>query len=125
MQAHSCRDRCAAIPGNFLESLPRGGDLYLLSGVIHDWNDEGAKRILRNCRNAMRSGGKVLVVECIVPDGDEPSFSKLLDLNMMVMTGGRERTEREFRELIDLSGLEVTGIIPTISPLRIIEAVRK
>lgn len=124
IQANTCRDRCAAISGNFLSSLPRGGDLYLLSGVIHDWDDERAERILQNCRNAMRLGGKVLVVECIMPDGDEPSFSKLLDLNMMVMTGGRERTEREFRGLFDNSGLKVTKIFSTLCPLRIIEAVR-
>jgi hypothetical protein len=124
IQAHACRDRCAAIPGNFFGSLPRGGDVYLLSGVIHDWDDEGAKRILKNCRNAMRLEAKVLVIECIMPEGDEPSFSKLLDLNMMVMTGGRERTAREFRDLFDSCGLAMKRIIPTISPLRIIEAVR-
>ena len=122
IQAHSCSDRCAAIPGDFLKSLPRGGDVYLLSGVIHDWDDEGAKRILKNCRNAMRPGGKILVIESIVPEGDEPSFSKLLDLNMMVMTGGRERTESEFRHLFDGCGLTLRRIIPTIAPLRIIEA---
>jgi len=120
-----CHDRCAAIAGNFLESLPRGADLYLLSGVVHDWDDPGAERILRNCRNAMRSHGKVLVVECIVPESDEPSFSKLLDLNMMVMTGGRERTEREFRDLFDAADLRLNRIIPTASSLSILEAVRK
>ncbi|HWC16119.1 MAG TPA: methyltransferase [Terriglobales bacterium] len=124
IRSHPCRDRCAAISGNFFESILRGGDLYLLSGVIHDWNDEAAETILRNCRNSMRPQGKVLAVECIVPEGDEPSFTKLLDLNMMVMTGGRERTEREFRKLFGSSGLSITKIISTPSPLRIIEAVR-
>lgn len=125
IQAHTCRDRCAGLAGDFLKSLPRGGDLYLLSGVIHDWNDEGAERILRNCRTAMRPGGKVLVVECIVPKGNEPSFSKLLDLNMMVMTGGRERTEQEFRELFCAAGLRLKRLFPTVSPLSILEAVRQ
>jgi hypothetical protein len=120
-----CRDRCAAIAGNFLESLPRGADLYLLSGVIHDWDDRGAQLILRNCRNAMRSNGRVLVVECVVPDGSEPSFSKLLDLNMLVMTGGRERTAGEFLDLLSEAGLKLSRIIPTASPLSIIEAVCK
>ena len=123
IQDHSCRDRCAAIPGNFLKSLPRGGDVYLLSGVIHDWDDEGAKRILKNCRNAMRRDGKVLVIECILPEGNEPSFSTLLDLNMMVMTGGRERTQREFNALFDSAGLKATRVIRTISPLSVIEAI--
>ena len=123
MQPCNCRGRFAAVAGNFLESLPRGGDLYLLSGVIHDWNNQNAQIILSNCRSAMRPQGKVLLVECVVPERDNPSFSKLLDLNMMVMTGGRERTEREFRELFGNSGLRVTRVIPTLSPLRIIEAV--
>lgn len=125
MQSCTCRGRFAAIAGNFFKSLPRGGDLYFLSGVLHDWSNQSAHTILSNCRSAMRPHGKVLIVECIVPETDDPSFSKLLDLNMMVMTGGRERTEREFRELLEDAGLAVTKIIPTISPLRIIEAVRK
>jgi O-methyltransferase domain/Dimerisation domain len=124
IRSHACRDRCSAISGNFFQSIPRGGDLYLLSGVIHDWDDEAAELILKNCRNSMRPQSKVLAVECIVPEGDEPSFSKLLDLNMMVMTGGRERTEREFRELFGRSGLSITKVVSTPSPLRIIEAVR-
>lgn len=125
IEAHPCHDRCTAIAENFLKSLPHGADLYLLSGVIHDWGNQAAERILKNCRNAMRPDGKVLVVECVVPDGDEPSFSKLLDLNMMVMTGGRERTEREFRELFGAAGLTLIRTIPTVSPLSILEAVRK
>jgi hypothetical protein len=125
IESLGCRDRCAAVAGNFLESLPRGADSYLLSGVIHDWNDPAAVRILKNCRNAMRSRGKVLVIECVVPDGDESSFSKLLDLNMMVMTGGRERTAGEFRDLFHAADLELNRIIPTASPLSILEAVCK
>src|SRR3954471_6681285 len=66
IEAHSCHDRCAAIAENFLKSLPHGADLYLLSGVIHDWGNQAAERILKNCRNAMRPDGKVLVVECVV-----------------------------------------------------------
>jgi len=124
IRSHACRDRCAAISGNFFRSVPHGGDVYLLSGIIHDWDDEAAEIILKNCRNSMRPQGKVLAIECVVPESDEPSFSKLLDLNMMVMTGGRERTEREFRELFDNSGLRVTEVISTLSPLRVIEAVR-
>jgi hypothetical protein len=124
IRSHACRDRCAAISGNFFQSIPSGGDLYLLSGVIHDWDDEAAELILKNCRNSMRPQGKVLAIECVVPESDEPSFSKLLDLNMMVMTGGRERTEREFRELFGNSGLSITKVVSTPSPLRIIEAVR-
>jgi hypothetical protein len=123
IESHPCSHRCAAIALNFLDSLPHGADVYLLSGVIHDWNDEAARRILRNCRVGMGKTAKLLVVECVMPAGNEPSFSKLLDLNMMVMTGGRERTEREFRELLDDAGLKLNRIIPTVSPLSILEAV--
>ena len=73
----------------------------------------------------MRRNGRVLVVECIVPDGNESSFSKLLDLNMMVMTGGRERTEQEFRDLFDAAGLTLSRVVKTASPLSILEAIRK
>lgn len=124
IESLACRERCAAVAGNFLQSVPRGADLYMLSGVIHDWDDQGAHLILRNCRNSMRANGRILIVECVVPDGGEPSFSKLLDLNMLVMTGGRERTAGEFIDLLSQSGLKLSRIIPTASPLSIIEAVR-
>ena len=123
IESSPCYDRCATVAGSFLQSIPRGADLYMLSGVIHDWDDQGAHLILRNCRSAMRSHGRVLVVECVVPDGSEPSFSKLLDLNMLVMTGGRERTQSEFVQLLSASGLKLRRIIPTASPLSIIEAI--
>ena len=115
------RPRCTLVPGNLLEPLPRGGNLYLLSGVIHDWDDDEAIRILDQCRCAMAPDGKVLVVESILPAGDGSAFGALLDLNMLVMTGGRERTEREFRRLFDAAGLVVTRITPTLAPQSAIE----
>jgi hypothetical protein len=114
-------DRRALVPGNFLESVPPGADVYLMSGVVHDWDDERAARILANCRASMARTGRVLVVECVVPEGDESSFSKLLDLNMLVMNGGRERTKAEFQELFDAAGLRMTRVIPTLSPLSVVE----
>jgi hypothetical protein len=113
--------RCALVPGNLLEPLPRGGNLYLLSGVIHDWDDDDAIKILDHCRRAMAPDGKVLVVETILPARDESAFGALLDLNMLVMTGGRERTEREFHRLFDAAGLVVTRITPTLAPQWAIE----
>jgi len=115
------RPRCTLVPGNLLEPLPRGGNLYLLSGVIHDWDDDDAIKILEHCRRAMAPHGKVLVVESILPAGDGSAFGALLDLNMLVMTGGRERTEREFRRLFDAAGLVVTRITPTLAPQWTIE----
>jgi len=111
------------VPGNFLESVPPGADVYLMSGVIHDWDDERAVRILANYRASMARTGRVLVVECVVPDGGENSFSKLLDLNMLVMNGGRERTKGEFQELLEAAGLRMTRVIPTLSPLSVVEGV--
>ena len=114
-------DRRSLVPGNFLEAVPPGADVYLMSGVVHDWDDERAVRILANCRASMARAGRVLVVECVVPEGDESSFSKLLDLNMLVMNGGRERTQAEFQELFDAAGLRMTRVIPTLSPLSVVE----
>jgi hypothetical protein len=116
--------RCTLVSGSFLEQVPPGAEIYLMSGVLHDWGDESAATILGNCRRAMAPSGRVLAVECVVPDGPEASFSKLLDLNMLVMNGGRERTTAEFRALFTAAGLRLTRIIPTLSPLSLIEGVR-
>jgi O-methyltransferase domain/Dimerisation domain len=117
--------RCSHVIGNFFESVPQGADAYLLCGVVHDWDDDLAIRILSNCRKAMTRNGRVLIVDMIVPETNSPSFSKLLDLNMMVMTGGRERTKAEFHALLDAADYRVTRIIPTMAPQSIIEAVPK
>jgi hypothetical protein len=92
--------------GDFFTSVPQGADAYLLSGVIHDWDDSRALTILRNCRKAMTENSKVLLVDMIVPDAASASFSKLLDLNMLVMNGGRERTKAEFCSLLDCCRLQ-------------------
>jgi O-methyltransferase/methyltransferase family protein len=121
LEAAPGADRRSLVPGNFLEAVPPGADAYLMSGVVHDWDDERAVRILANCRASMARTGRVLVVECVVPDGDENSFTKLLDLNMLVMNGGRERTKAEFQRLFAAAGLRMTRVIPTLSPLSIVE----
>jgi hypothetical protein len=95
-----------------------------MSGVIHDWDDERAVRILENCRRAMAPNGKVLVVEMVLPSSNEPSFAAMLDLNMLVMNGGRERTEKDFQQLFDAAGLRVTRLIPTLAPQWVIEGTR-
>jgi hypothetical protein len=123
--AHPCRQRCALHAGNLLEAVPQGASGYLMSGVIHDWDDEHAIRILDNCRRAMAQNGRVLVVEMVLPSRDESSFAALLDLNMLVMNGGRERTEDEFRQLFDAAGLQITRLIPTLAPQWLIEGTRR
>jgi hypothetical protein len=117
--------RCSYITGDFFTSVPQGADAYLLCGVIHDRDDPRAITILRNCRRAMAEKGRVLLVDMVVPDTDATSFSKLLDLNMLAMTGGQERTKEEFRALLDAANYELTRIIPTMAPQSIIEAVPK
>jgi hypothetical protein len=125
VEAHLSQSRCTLVAGNLLEPLPRGGNLYLLSGVIHDWDDDDAVTILEQCRRAMTPNGRVLVVESVLPETDASAFGALLDLNMLVMTGGRERTEREFRRLFDAAGFEITRMTPTLAPQWSIEASSK
>ena len=117
--------RCSYVTGDFFASVPQGADAYLLSGVIHDWDDRRAITILRNCRRAMTGKGRVLIVDMVVPDSDAMSFSKVLDLNMLAMTGGRERTRTEFHAVLDAANFELTRITPTIAPQSVIEAVPK
>jgi O-methyltransferase/methyltransferase family protein len=115
--------RCTPIAGDFFESVPEGADAYLLSTVIHDWDDERASLILRNCRRAMSSGARLLLAEAVVPPLNEYHFSKHMDLEIMVMYGGRERTEAEYRRLLAAEGFEVTQVLETVTPFSLIEAV--
>jgi hypothetical protein len=121
LASHPCRQRCALRAGNLLEAVPEGASAYLMSGVLHDWDDDRAVRILDHCRRAMAPNGKVLVVEMMLPSGDAPRLAALLDLNMLVMNGGRERTADDFRHLFDAAGLQVTRLIPTLAPQWVIE----
>jgi cyclopropane fatty-acyl-phospholipid synthase-like methyltransferase len=124
-QTVSGAERCSYVAGNFFDSVPGKADAYLLCGVLHDWNDDLAVAILSNCRKAMAKNGRVLMLEMIMPKARSASFRKILDLNMMVMTGGRERTKSEFHALLDASNLRVTRIVPTLAPQSIIEAIPK
>lgn len=115
--------RCEIVSGSFFESVPKGSDIYTLKRVLHDWNDRSGEMILKNCRNSMPPGGKVMVVEAIVPEGNGSDLIKDVDVYMMALFPGRERTEGEFRSLFDSAGLKLTNIIPTKSDLSIIEGV--
>jgi len=117
--------RCAAVAGDFFGSLPRGADVYILKNVIHDWDDNRSITILGNCQRALARNGRVLVVETVMSPHDGPSFDTLMDLNMLVISGGRERGEAEYRALFDAAGLRLTKILPTVSPLSVIEGMRK
>lgn len=123
LDKHGVTDRCETVGGDFFQSVPTGGDAYIMKHIIHDWNDEQCITLFQNCRKAMAEGGKVLVVEMIVPEGNEPSPAKFLDLQMLQYLPGCERTENEYKELFDKAGLKLTKIIPTMSPFSIIEGV--
>lgn len=119
----SLRDRCEVIAGDFFESVPRGGDAYIMKHIIHDWDEEQSVRLLKNCADAMTSNSTLLVVEMVVTSGNDPFVGKLLDLEMLLI-GGRERTEIEYRRLFETAGFKLTRVVPTQSPVSVIEGVR-
>lgn len=121
----ACRvsDRCGFVGGDFFDSVPAGGDAYLLRHVLHDWEDEKAVAILGKCRDAMQPEGRVLVVETVIPSGNEPCFGKWLDL-MMLLVGGRERTREQYAELFSAAGLRVARVVPTAHEVSVLEGVR-
>ncbi len=114
--------RCELVVGDFFTESPPTTPLVLLKKVIHDWPDERAATILRNCRAALSTGGRLLRVENVIPPGNEPSFAKWIDLLMLVYAGGRERTIDEFRTLLTDSQFEMRRTIPTAANVSVIEA---
>jgi SAM-dependent methyltransferase len=123
MAAEGLADRCDFAAGDFFASVPAGGDVYLLKSVIHDWDDAKSRAILERCRSALKPGARLLVLEWIVPDRVGPADGAIAgtDLNMLVMVGGEERTESEYRALLASAGLRVTRVIPT-GAMSLIEA---
>jgi hypothetical protein len=118
-------DRCEVIGGDFFESVPNGGNAYILKNILVNWDDERSVALLKNCHHAMVENGKLLVIEVsVISPKNVLSFGKLFDLHMLVMTGGRGRSEVEFRALFAAAGFKLTNIIPTESPVSIIEGVR-
>jgi hypothetical protein len=118
----SVASRCQCVAGNFFQAIPAGGDAYLIQRCLHNWDDEHALQILRNIRQAMPENGKLLVSEMVLPAGNEPFFGKFLDVDMLLVShGGRERSTAHFEELFAASGFTLTRVIPTRSPLSIVE----
>ena len=120
----SVASRCEVEGGDFFSSVPEGAGGYLMKYIIHDWDDDAAVTILRSCGKAMAPSGRVLVVEHVIAPGNAADFGKLLDINMMVVPGGKERTRSEFRDLFAKAGLKLARVIPTAAPLSILEGVR-
>lgn len=123
LEAAGLRGRCEVVGGDFFKQVP-GGDVLLLKHVLHDWDDERAVTLLENCAAALRGDGRVLVLEMVIPDDGSPSPAQLMDLNMLVLVPGKERTAKEYGELFARAGLTLTAVVPTHSPFSIVEAKR-
>jgi hypothetical protein len=121
-------ERCQAIGGDFFKEVPAGGDVYVLKHVIHDWDDDRATAILVNCRRAMPAAGRLLIVEGVYPPRIDQSLASrgaaANDVNMLVNTGGRQRSEPEFRALYAAAGFRLVRIVPTQARVSVIEGVR-
>lgn len=113
--------RTQFVVGDFFESVP-SSDAYIMKKVIHDWDDEQAVTILRNCRKAMLPGGKVLVAETIIPEGNQADQVKYMDVVMLAVTGGLERTEAQFAKLFEAAGLQLKRVVQTRGPICVLEA---
>jgi hypothetical protein len=122
-------ERCTVVAGDFFAEVPAGGDTYLLSRVIHDWEDADARAILETCHRAMPPQTTLLLVERVLPDHIDPSVTAqeqtLADLTMLVMTGGHERTEGEYRALLEATGFALASLIPTLTTFSVLKGVRR
>jgi hypothetical protein len=118
------KERWSAVAGDFFESVPRGGEVYILKRILHDWSDAQCVKLLRRCRDAMDEGTRLLVIDAVIPPGNAAHPGKVMDILMMVFGPGRERTEAETGALLQQAGLRRTATLATPSTLGIIEAVR-
>jgi hypothetical protein len=125
LQASGLQDRCRLVSGSFFDAVPEGADAYLLRHIIHDWDEAQCLTILRNCHRAMRPESRLLVIESVIPPGNAPSPGKFLDLVMLLIPGGKERSEDEYRTLFERAGFALTRIVPTGSEVSIVEGKRR
>jgi hypothetical protein len=122
LRARGVESRVAIEHGNFFEHVPTGADAYILSHIIHDWNEDQCLTILGNCRKAMKPGAKLLIIEFVLPEGNTPHLGKLVDMVMLAIPGGEERTAGEYETLLASAGLNMTRVLPTASDVSIVEA---
>ncbi|HEU5311708.1 MAG TPA: methyltransferase, partial [Candidatus Eisenbacteria bacterium] len=123
IEARGLSERIEIRSGSFFESIPSGADAYMFSHIIHDWSEEQCLEILENVRRVMPPNGKLLLVEMVLPQGDAFHPGKMLDMIMLVGPGGQERTEQEYRELYEKAGFRLTRVVPTKSPVSVVEGV--
>jgi hypothetical protein len=123
LDAAGVTERCTVTGGSLFEAVPDGADAYLLKTIIHDWDDEESLTILRNIRTVIATDGKLLLMELVLPEAAPPHPGMLVDLEMLVHTGGRERTASEYADLLSLTGFRQTKVIPAAGPMSLVEAV--
>lgn len=122
LNRYQVADRVRVVPGSFFDGVPRGGDLYMLKQVIHDWPDDKAVEILRNVRAAATPGATVLLIELVIPSHTREHVGHWSDLEMLVMQAGRDRTESQYRRLLEAGGFRVSRVVPTAAPISLVEA---
>ena len=122
LKAHDVENRVTIESGDFFEGVPAGGDAYILSHIIHDWNEKQCLAILGHCRKVMKPDGRLLIVETVLPTGDAPHQGKVQDMVMLVVPGGQERTEAEYTELLSKAGFRLRRVVPTASIVSVVEA---
>jgi len=123
LEAKGVSDRVTVEAGDFFETVPSGGDVYIMSHIIHDWNEEQCLTILGHCRKAIKPDGRLLIVETVLPPGDTPHQGKVQDMVMLVIPGGQERSEAEYDALLEKGGFRLERVVPTTSVVSIVEAV--
>lgn len=116
-------ERCTLALGDMFSSVPAGADAYIMKHIIHDWPDELCVKILKSCRKGVNPGGKLLVVDDVIQPGNDFYAGKLLDLQMLIFPGGKERTEKQFRELFAAGGWKLSRVVPTVTPICIVEGI--
>ncbi|HET6200098.1 MAG TPA: methyltransferase [Candidatus Acidoferrales bacterium] len=116
-------ERCTLALGDMFSSVPAGADAYIMKHIIHDWPDELCVKILKSCRKGVNPGGKLLVVDDVIQPGNDFYAGKLLDLQMLIFPGGKERTEKQFRELFAAGGWKLSRVVPTATPICIVEGI--
>jgi hypothetical protein len=122
LQEAVSHERWSTAEGDFFQAVPSGGDAYVLKRILHDWSDAQCVQILRNCRAAMGTNARLLIVDAVLPEGNAAHPAKIMDILMMVFAGGRERTQREFDAILSEAGFRLHAVTPTASMLSIVEA---
>ncbi len=123
-ESYGVTDRVELVEGDFFKEVPVKADIYLLKHIIHDWYEDNCEKILRNIHASMPDDARVLIIEAVIPDGNDPNLGKIIDLEMLLSPGGVERTQVEFAELLSAAGFRLNRVIPTPGPMSIIEAVK-